>query len=156
VNALGSILGVVDVALDVPADTRGGLIAFAANLLGHNHGLPVSDVSAALAAREGLGCTALGHAVALPHARMAGLAAPVAAFVRTREPIDFGSIDGKPIASFLVLLVPAQAAEEHLKLLAEAAALLNDRSFRAALRGASDAAEVARLFAEWPVGDVPT
>ncbi len=150
-NALGSILRVTDVALDVPADTRAGLIAFAANLLGHNHGLSAPDVSAALAAREGLGCTALGHGVALPHARMAGLAAPVAAFVRTREPIDFGAIDGRPIASFLVLLVPSQAAEEHLKLLAEAAALLNDRSFRAAVRGADDAAEVARLFAEWPI-----
>ena len=111
--------------------------------------LPSADVKAALAARESLGCTALGHGVALPHARMAGLAQPAGAFIRTRSPLDFGAFDGKPVSCFLVLVVPAEAAEVHLKLLANAATLLNDPSFRAAIRSAAEAKDVARLFAEW-------
>jgi PTS system nitrogen regulatory IIA component len=156
VNALGGILGVADVALDVAADSRDALLAFAADLLSRNHGLPAPEVRAALAAREGLGCTALGHGFALPHARMPGLAKPAAAFVRTKSPIAFGATEARPVAGFLVLLVPAQAAEEHLNLLAEAAALLNDPSFRAAVRGADDAAEVAHLFAQWPIANDAT
>ena len=152
-NALGAILAAADVALDVDVATRELLLEFAANLLARNHGLPVLAVTAALAARETLGCTALGHGVALPHARMPGLAGPAAAFVRTKDPIAFGVVDGRPVSIFVVLLVPAQAAEEHLKLLAEAATLLNDRSFRAAVRGAKNAGEIARLFAQWPIGD---
>ena len=151
-NALGEILRATDVALDVDADGRDALLAFAAELLGRNHGLSEPDVRSALAAREGLGCTSLGHGVALPHARMAGLAVPAAAFVRTKAPVAFGSADGKPVLCFLVLLVPAGASEAHLKLLAEAAALLNDPAFRAAVRGAEDPADVARLFAQWPIG----
>ena len=152
-NALGEILAAADVALDVDVDTRDGLVAFAAELVARNHALPAPEVKAALTARETLGCTALGHAVALPHARMPGLAGPVAAFVRTKEPIAFGAVDGRPVSLFLVLLVPAQAAEEHLKLLAEAAALLNDRSFRVAVRAANNAGEVSRLFAQWPIAE---
>ena len=98
--------------------------------------------------REGLGSTALGHGVALPHARIAGLPRSIAAFVRTKEPIAFAAADGKPVSNFLVLLVPAQAMDQHLKLIAEAAALFNDPSFRANLRNAVDPADVARLFAQ--------
>ena len=152
-NALGNVLGAADVALDVDAVDANGVLAVAADLLARNHGLSAPDVRTALAAREGLGCTALGHGVALPHARMAASPRRAAAFVRTREPIEFGTADGKPVSCFLALLVPAQAVEAHLKLLAEAAALLNDPSFRAALRSAGDPADVARLFAQWPIRD---
>jgi len=153
VNALGEILGATDVALDVDAGSRDALLAFVSALLARNHGLSEPDVRLALVAREGLGCTSLGHGVALPHARMAGLAGPAAAFVRTKAPVEFGAADGKPVACFLALLVPAEAAEAHLKLLAEAATLLNDPTFRAAVRSADDPADVARLFARWPLRD---
>lgn len=149
-NALGEILTPADVALDVDVADPGGLLEFAAALIARRHGLSAPDVARELATREGLGSTALGHGVALPHARIVGLPRSVAALVRTRQPIGFAAADGKPVWSFLVLLVPAQAADQHLKLIAEAAGLFNDPSFRASLRNAVDPGEVARLFAQWP------
>jgi PTS system nitrogen regulatory IIA component len=151
VDTLGELLTPADVALDVDALVPDTVLTVAAELIARNHGLPSAEVKTALAAREGLGCTALGHGVALPHARMPGLLRPEAAFVRTRSPIDFGAFDGKPVSCYLVLVVPAQAAEVHLKLLANAATLLNDPSFRAAIRSASAPRDIARLFAEWPL-----
>jgi nitrogen PTS system EIIA component len=149
-NALGEILTAADVALDVDVADREQLLEFAAGLIARRHGLSAPDIARDLATREGLGCTALGHGVALPHARIVGLPRAVAAFVRTRQPIGFAATDGKPVSSFLALLVPAQAADQHLKLIAEAAGLFNAPSFRASLRNAVDPIEVARLFAQWP------
>jgi PTS system nitrogen regulatory IIA component len=148
-ETLGQLLAPADVALDIEALVPDAVLSAAAELIARNHGLAAAAVKAALAARESLGCTALGHGVALPHARMADLAEPAGAFIRTRDPLDFGAFDGKPVRCFLVLVVPAQAAEVHLKLLANAATLLNDPSFRAAIRGAGAKEDVARLFAEW-------
>ena len=51
----------------------------------------------ALAARERLGSTGLGHGVAIPHGRSAKVSEARAAFVRLAEPIDFGADDGKPV-----------------------------------------------------------
>jgi len=148
-NALGEILTAADVALDVEVPDRDGLLGFAAALIARRHGLVAHEIAKALAMREGLGCTALGHAVALPHARIVGLPRSVAALVRTRQPIAFGTADGRPVGIFLVLLVPAQAADQHLKLIAEAAGLFGDPAFRANLRNAATADDVARLFAQW-------
>jgi PTS system nitrogen regulatory IIA component len=94
----------------------------------------------ALAARERLGSTGLGHGVAIPHGRSAKMSEARAAFVRLAEPIDFGADDGKPVDLVAALLVPAHFTDQHLKLLAELAELFSDRSLTAALREAPDAA----------------
>ena len=150
-DTLGELVTPADVALDVDAAVPATVLSVAAEIIARNHGLHAAGLRAALAARERLGCTALGHGVALPHARVAALERPAAAFVRTQSPLDFGAFDGKPVSCFLVLVVPAEASEVHLKLVANAATLLNDPSFRAAIRGAETATDIARLFAEWPL-----
>jgi PTS system nitrogen regulatory IIA component len=93
----------------------------------------------ALAARERLGSTGLGHGVAIPHGRSAKISEARAAFVRLAEPIDFGADDGKPVDLVAALLVPAHFTDQHLKLLAELAELFSDPSLTSALREAADA-----------------
>jgi len=93
----------------------------------------------ALAARERLGSTGLGHGVAIPHGRSAKVSEARAAFVRLAEPIDFGADDGKPVDLVAALLVPAHFTDQHLKLLAELAELFSDGSLTSALREAPDA-----------------
>lgn len=48
-----------------------------------------------------------------------------------------------------VLLVPEQANETHLQLLSELAQMFSDREFRETLHGATDAAQIHRLFVNW-------
>jgi len=93
----------------------------------------------ALAARERLGSTGLGHGVAIPHGRSAKISEARAAFVRLAEPIDFGADDGKPVDLVAALLVPAHFTDQHLKLLAELAELFSDSALTSALREAPDA-----------------
>ena len=50
-----------------------------------------------LCGREKLGSTGLGHGVAIPHGRTAGLPAAIGAFVRLDEGIDFSALDSRPV-----------------------------------------------------------
>jgi mannitol/fructose-specific phosphotransferase system IIA component (Ntr-type) len=53
------------------------------------------------------------------------------------------------VADVLVLLVPKKAADEHLRILAEATGMLSDRRFREKLRHCSNSIDVKRLFETW-------
>ena len=101
-------------------------------------------------AREQLGSTSVGHGVAIPHARMSQCVAAVAVFVRTKSAIPFDAPDGKPVSVFLGLIVPNKANERHLQLLATAAGMLSDRSFRDKLKTCTDPSAVRELLAAWP------
>jgi nitrogen PTS system EIIA component len=80
----------------------------------------------------------LGRRVAIPHARVKGLRQAGAAFARLRIPIAFDAPDAKPVADMVVLLAPAQANDEHLKMLAIVAEMFCDTNFRATLRSTAD------------------
>lgn len=100
-------------------------------------GLTATGVFDALIAREKLGSTGLGHGVAIPHGRVRGAREALAAVLVNEQAIDFDAVDSEPVDVFVALLVPEDANETHLNLLAELAGRLDDADLRAALRAAS-------------------
>jgi PTS system nitrogen regulatory IIA component len=96
--------------------------------------------------RERLGSTGLGHGVALPHARIKGLTQAYGALLHLESGIDYDAIDGAPVDIMFGLLVPYDATQEHLQLLATLASLFSDEAFRQRLRGAKDCTEAMRLL----------
>ena len=146
-RALASILTPADVLLDVDSPTKRRALQEIARFVAARHGLIESDIHASLVEREKVGSTGLGCGIAIPHARVTGLSRPVAVFVRTKDPIEFGAPDDKPVSEILVLLVPPQAADEHLQLLAEVAEMFSDRKLRESLRTRVDAQAVHALLA---------
>jgi PTS system nitrogen regulatory IIA component len=149
-NPIAQLLSPEDILLDVDASSKKRVFEEVGRLFERRHGLAQAQVVDSLSAREKLGSTGLGHGVAIPHARIKGLPKAVAAIVRTRLPIPFDAPDGKPVSDMVVLLVPEQATEEHLQILAWIAQVFADRQFRQRLRMCVDAASVSRLFADWP------
>lgn len=95
-----------------------------------------------LISRERLGSTAIGRAVAIPHARIDKLSNLRAAFIRLAEPVDFEAADGKPVRFLFGLLVPAGEEEKHLRLLATISQMLSADLFRKSLDDAADADEL--------------
>jgi PTS system nitrogen regulatory IIA component len=93
----------------------------------------------ALEDRERLNSTALGDGVAIPHGKLSGIKRVIAAFARSRQGVDFHSLDGEPTHLFFLLVAPEDSAGAHLKALARISRLLKDESFRARLMQASDA-----------------
>lgn len=149
-NPIGELLQPEDIDLDVAVSSKGELLERVAGIVARRQGLPREPVLEALTERERLGSTALGHGTAVPHARMKQLQQPVGAFVRTRSPIPFDAPDGQPVSNVLTLLVPANATDRHLQLMANAANMFCDRAFRVQLRNCTTADEVECLIAGWP------
>jgi PTS system nitrogen regulatory IIA component len=86
--------------------------------------------------RERLGSTGIGHGIALPHARVDEIEEPIGAFIQLRTGVDFDAIDNRPVDLAFALLVPGQADERHLQLLATLAEMFNDARLRERLRAA--------------------
>jgi PTS system nitrogen regulatory IIA component len=96
--------------------------------------------------RERLGSTGFGGGVAIPHAKLAGLVAPVGLFVRLTQPIDYQAVDDAPVDLVFALLSPPDAGSDHLKALARVSRRLRDRAFLAKLRGAASREALYALF----------
>lgn len=111
---------------------------------------PQSEVFTQLVARERLGSTGLGGGIAIPHCRIPGCPEPLAALVSLAEPIDFDAPDDVPVDLLCVLLVPDQAQQEHLDILARIARLFSQATFCEALRDATDSDSLFRIATEWP------
>ncbi len=110
----------------------GGLLAASAE------GLVKDRVFDKLLERERLGSTGLGQGIALPHARIKGVEDARGALVQLQSGIDFDAIDEQPVYLVFGLLVPEEATQEHLDLLAKLATLFSDADFCDILRKAED------------------
>ncbi|HEY1076479.1 MAG TPA: PTS IIA-like nitrogen regulatory protein PtsN [Fontimonas sp.] len=108
-------------------------------------GVQSSDILTSLAAREKLGSTGLGHGVAIPHGRMAGVTQSVGAFMRLKQPLDYDAHDGQAVDLVFGLLVPQGATETHLKHLAAIAEMFSDSSFCQKARESNDEAALYQL-----------
>lgn len=82
-----------------------------------------------LLTREQRFSTAIGHAVAVPHAYLEGLTDQVVVFVRLKRPLNMGAPDGTPTWFLFVLLGPPDHATEHLDTLPAIARLMSDEEF---------------------------
>ena len=135
------------VGLDV-ADKKRALEE-AALLVERRYQLNHAPIFRALWRREESGSTALGHGIAIPHARIAGISEPIVLLVRTKLPIKFGAPDHQPVSVLFVILVPEHANEEHLQILATVSEMFSDKTFRDRLGTATEPAAIQRLFSEW-------
>jgi PTS system nitrogen regulatory IIA component len=136
-----------EIILDLRGRDVEDVLRAAAHAIERTHGLPSTSTFDALWRREQAGSTALGEGLAIPHARIAGIARPLTLYLRNRSPVPFAASDGAPVSDLLVILVPSHGSpNDHLQLLAWVARLFSDRRFRKQLAHASDDESVARAF----------
>jgi PTS system nitrogen regulatory IIA component len=96
--------------------------------------------------RERLGSTGLGEGIALPHARVDGIEDAVGAFLQLSNAVSFDAPDDRQVDLAFGLLVPQDANEAHLSLLAGLAERFSDIELRRALRSADDVSELLSLL----------
>lgn len=99
-----------------------------------------------LIARERLGSTGIGLGVAVPHCRLDGISEPIAALVKLPNGIDFEAIDKAPVDLIFALVVPTDATDEHLQLLASVVERVNNPETLKLLHSCHDALALHELF----------
>jgi len=120
-----------------PADKPAILAAMAARFA-QVYALDRVAVLEGLEEREALGSTGFGRGVALPHARIDGLARPIAALMKLSAPVDYASADRLPVDLVIGLLSPTNAGATHLHALAALSRMVRDEDIHRALVEATD------------------
>ena len=118
----------------------------AAEAMGAALDLSSETIYRALLAREKLGSTAIGEGIAIPHCRINECAEAAGGLVTLEEPIDFGATDGRDVDVIFVLLVPEEATQAHLNLLAALARSFSNADLRDRVRQTLDTAELRQLL----------
>lgn len=97
-------------------------------------------------ARENESTTGIGGGIAMPHARNKSINKARVLFAKSKEGIDYNSLDGQPVHLFFMITAPDGADNTHLQALAKLSGLLIDPDLVEALKNAKTPEEVIDLF----------
>jgi PTS system nitrogen regulatory IIA component len=107
--------------------------------------LRYDDILDHLIAREKLGSTGLGQGIAIPHCRVGNCTQPIGALLSLATPIPFDAPDEQPVDLLFLLLVPEEARQQHLDILANIAHLFSQHRFCRQLRAARDSSTLYQI-----------
>ena len=141
---LGDALARGGIHRDVPGATRTEVVHAAMECLQIPRGVDRDLLLEMVLARQAQGDTAIGHGIAIPHARYPNIhavPAPILALALLRTPVDFGASDGVPVTALFMLVTPT--IRTHLELLARLAQALSGDLLAAVHGRAGDAAILA-------------
>jgi fructose-specific phosphotransferase system IIA component len=108
----------------------------------------IKDAAVALEAvmeREQTRSTGIGSGIAIPHGKCNAVKELVMGIGVAKEPIEFASIDNKPVTLVVMLVSPPDKTGPHIQALARISRLLLDEQFKAKLEKASSPEEVYQL-----------
>jgi len=145
-NDLSSLLKDGVILVSQSAESRKQILNTMANAVGDKLNIDGRDVLDAVIERENLGSTGVGEGVAIPHARIAGLSAPIGVFVRLHEGVDFDAIDGRDCDLIFMLLAPHSSGADHLRALAQVSRTFRNADLRKRLRSAASADDVKTIL----------
>jgi fructose-specific phosphotransferase system IIA component len=100
----------------------------------------------AVLARERTRSTGTGAGIAIPHGKCNAVKELVMAIGIAHEPIEFESVDGKPVTILILLVSPADQTGPHIQALARISRLMLDEEFKQKLEKAASADEVYELL----------
>lgn len=105
-------------------------------------------VQTAVFDREKTRSTGIGSGVAIPHGKCNGVRELVMAFGIAHEPIDFKSVDGRPVKIIVLLASPAEKTGPHIQALARISRLMLDEQFKQQLEQSTSPQQVYDLIRE--------
>jgi PTS system nitrogen regulatory IIA component len=143
---IGELLADGGVVLRSGASSKRQALHTVAEAAAQALGLPENRILEALLEREALGSTGLGSGVAVPHARLEGIARVTAVFVRLEHPVAYGAVDDRPVDLLFALFAPPRDGAEHLRALAAISRALRSPETRQQLRQARTADAIRALF----------
>ncbi len=150
--SLGNLISVDRIRTGLAREDRDSVIRELLSALVQGGGLEAGRVEAALeqiAKREKIGSTAIGGGVAIPHARVDFVSAPVVAYALLREGTDFRPLDGEAVRHVFLLLTPSDVDEAHIAVLRRITGFARKEVHLKALSGCPDPEAVAGVFRDY-------
>jgi fructose-specific phosphotransferase system IIA component len=98
--------------------------------------------------RERTRSTGIGLGIAIPHGKCSAVRELVMALGIAGDPIDFDSVDKKPVSIVILLVSPADRTGPHIQALATISRLMLDGDFKKALENAQSAKAAYDLMSE--------
>ncbi len=127
-----------------------GVIKELLNVISKTHReINPEEALAGLIEREKIETTAIGHSVAIPHARIKNLPKVYLAFGINKEGAYFDSIDNKPVKLVFLILFPEEEVGTQLSVLARLSRLLKDEILREELLKCSSNQSVIEVFTQY-------
>lgn len=108
-----------------------------------------AELVSGLLAREKLGSTGLGEGIAIPHCRLRDCEEACGVIMTLANPAPFDAPDDVEVDLLFALVVPQEATQEHLDLLAQLARLLSDSTFCDALRACRTSEALYNTMINW-------
>jgi len=108
--------------------------------------LDKEKVRKAIFEREEIMSTGVGNGFAIPHGKTEAVADIVAAFAVTGQPIDYQSLDEKPVRLVFLLVGKDNLVGPHIKLLSRISRLMNKEEFRKRLLELKTPKEILEAF----------
>lgn len=140
---LSDILRPTNIKVAIPAATKLDVIRELVDLLAANKEIAdPKKVLDSVLERESTRTTGIGNGLAIPHGKAPGAPNLVMAIGRASTPIDFQSIDGKPVTIIWLLSSPQDKTSAHILALARISKLMTMDKFRHALNAAQSGEEM--------------
>ena len=102
----------------------------------------------AVLTREHVQSTGTGAGIAIPHGKCNAVKELVMAIGVAHEPIEFGSVDGKPVTILILLVSPSNQTGPHIQALASISRLMLNEAFKQRLENVTSAEEVYDLLSD--------
>jgi fructose-specific phosphotransferase system IIA component len=106
--------------------------------------------------REAERTTGIGYGLAIPHGKTEGCRQLVMAIGKPAEPVDFQSLDGRPVSFVVLLCSPPDQTGPHIQALAKISRLMNIEEFRTAIDQAGTTAALYSAIATHDHEGMPT
>jgi fructose-specific phosphotransferase system IIA component len=139
---LTDLLTIDRIKIPLQSDTKDDVLRELVQVITQNNGVTEPDeVLRAVREREAVLSTGIGNGVAIPHGKSALVADLVMAAGRTASPVEFDSLDGRPVRLLFMLVGPETAAGPHIKALSRISRLIRRDDVRDQLINAKTAEE---------------
>jgi mannitol/fructose-specific phosphotransferase system IIA component (Ntr-type) len=90
--------------------------------------------------------TGVGKGFAIPHGKTNAINDIIAAFGKTKRPIEYQALDNQPVHLVFLLVGKDNLVSTHIKLLSRISRMMNKDEFREKLIDASSADEIINIF----------
>ena len=143
------LLNLKNILTEFKSENKNDVINELVDLLkGDERVTDLEEVRKCVFEREEKMSTGVGKGFAIPHGKTNSVTDILAAFGKSKTPIDYNSLDGEPVHLVFLLIGKENLLAKHIKLLSRISRLMNNEEFRKKLIEAESKEEIIKIFQE--------